>query len=221
MRILSEDSFFQNLRLEMVQEQLRPRGIRDERVLAAMERLPRHLFADERYWREAYADSPVPIANGQSISQPYMVALMLQALRIESESRVLEIGTGTGYQAALLGELASEVVSVERIEMLAESARSNLSALGIENVEVVSGDGSIGYPPRAPYDRVVVAAAAPEVPAALKDQLVDGGLLLIPVGSSDVQVLNRITRVGTEFRTELLESCRFVPLIGKHGQRSE
>ena len=221
MRILSEDPLFQNLRRDMVQQQLRQRGIRDERVLSVMERLPRHLFADERYWREAYADCPVPIDNGQSISQPYMVALMLQALCIESGSRVLEIGTGTGYQAALLAELASEVISVERLETLADTARNNFSALGVENVEVVIGDGSIGYQPRAPYDRIIVAAAAPEVPSALKDQLADRGLLLIPVGSSDVQVLNRITRIGTEFRTELQESCRFVPLIGKHGQRSE
>ena len=166
MRILSEDPLFQNLRRDMVQQQLRQRGIRDERVLSVMERLPRHLFADERYWREAYADCPVPIDNGQSISQPYMVALMLQALCIESGSRVLEIGTGTGYQAALLAELASEVISVERLETLADTARNNLSALGIENVEVVIGDGSIGYQPCTPYDRIIVAAAAPEsVPA--------------------------------------------------------
>lgn len=221
MRSLSEDPFFQNVRHEMVQGQLRSRGIRDERVLAAMERLPRHLFVEETYWREAYGDYPVPIAAGQTISQPYMVAVMLEVLRIDNDSKVLEVGTGRGYQAALLGELAKEVVSIERIETLAAAARENLAKLQITNVNVVVGDGSLGYPPSAPYDRIIVAAAAPQIPTALTDQLADRGLLLIPVGSSEYQVLNRITRVGAEFRTEALETCRFVPLIGEHGHRLE
>jgi protein-L-isoaspartate(D-aspartate) O-methyltransferase len=221
MRNFPEDPAFSAARHNMVEEQLRQRGIRDERVLAAMARIPRHLFSEERYLRESYGDHPVPIASGQTISQPFMVALMLQALRAQSHSKVLEIGTGTGYQAALLAELAAEVVSVERIEALACTARENLSTLGIKNVKVIVGDGSVGYLPRSPYDRIIVAAAAPHVPVVLTDQLAEGGILLIPVGGSDVQVVNRITRVSTHLTTEQLDSCRFVPLIGEHGHRSE
>jgi protein-L-isoaspartate(D-aspartate) O-methyltransferase len=221
MRTLPEDPFFQNVRHDMVQEQLRARGIRDECVLAAMERLPRHIFVEERYRREAYGDHPVPVPAGQTISQPYMVAIMLQLLRVETDCKVLEIGTGTGYQAALLGELGRQVVSIERIETLAAAARENLATLGITNVDVVVGDGTLGHPQRAPYDRIIVAAAAPRIPTALTDQLAENGLLLIPVGSSEYQVLNRITRIGAELRNEALETCRFVPLIGEHGHRLE
>ena len=163
----------------------------------------------------------MPLASGQSVSQPYMVASMLQALDLRRDCRVLEIGTGTGYQAALLAEISEFVVSIERVEELALAARENFKRLGIENIEVVYGDGSMGYPPSAPYDRIIVAAAAPAVPAPLVEQLKDGGVLLIPIGAADVQVVHRITRNGTETSTELLESCRFVPLIGNQGYQRE
>jgi protein-L-isoaspartate(D-aspartate) O-methyltransferase len=146
-----------------------------------------------------------------------MVGLMLQALRLQKDCTVLEIGTGTGYQAALLAEIASRVISVERIEPLALAARENLHRLGFDNVEVIYGDGSLGYPPGSPYDRVIVAAAAPSIPSPLVDQLAEGGVLLVPLGPSDVQVVHRITREGVLTRTELLDACRFVPLIGEQG----
>lgn len=201
----------------MLDEQLRQRGIRDQLVLAAMGAVPRQEFAEERFRNESYDDHPVPLANGQTISQPFMVALMLQALRLQKDCTVLEIGTGTGYQAALLAEIAGRVVSVERIESLAVAARENLDRLGFENVEIIFGDGSLGYPPRSPYDRIIVAAAAPSIPSALVDQLSDGGILLVPLGPSDVQVVHRITRAGPQTYTELLDACRFVPLIGEQG----
>ena len=216
MRPFSEDPKFEIARRRMVDEQLRSRGIRDEAVLAAMARVPRHEFVDPRYWNEAYGDYPVPIESDQTVSQPYMVALMLQALRLNENCTVLEIGTGTGYQAALLATLARDVVSIERIETLGLTARQNLERLGLE-VEVVIGDGSLGYPPRAPYDRIIVAAAAPSVPQTLVDQLADGGTLLVPLGAPEIQVVHRVTRNGTETSTERLESCRFVPLIGERG----
>ncbi len=205
----------------MVEQQLRARGIRDERVLSAMDQVPRQEFISQQYWSEAYEDHPVPLANGQSVSQPYMVASMLEALRLQHDSLVLEVGTGTGYQAALLASIAGRVVSIERVESLALAAGENLRRLGIDNVEVILGDGSLGYPPRAPYDRIVVAAAAPFVPSAMVDQLVEGGVLLIPIGAADVQVLHRVTKIGMSSRTDRLESCRFVPLIGEQGYRRE
>jgi protein-L-isoaspartate(D-aspartate) O-methyltransferase len=212
-----EDLQYQTARARMLDEQLRRRGIRDELVLGAMGSVPRQEFIEERFRNEAYDDHPVPLANGQTVSQPYMVALMLQALRLEKDCTVLEIGTGTGYQAALLGEIASHVISVERIESLAIAARENLHRLSFDNVEVIYGDGSLGYPPGSPYDRIIVAAAAPSIPSALVDQLAEGGVLLVPLGPSDVQVVHRITREGALTRTELLDACRFVPLIGEQG----
>lgn len=217
---IPEDEKFTCARRSMVQDQLVDRGIRDRRLLEAMERIPRHIFAEPRYWSEAYRDHPVPIAAGQTISQPFMVALMLQALRLNAECTVLEVGTGTGYQAALLGELARRVTSIERIEELAIAARRNLQTLAIKNVNVIHGDGTLGYAPSAPYDRIIVAAAAPSIPDMLLNQLSDGGVLLIPVGSSDFQVVQRIVKVGSEIRTESLDACRFVPLIGEHGNPS-
>jgi len=219
MRPFAEDAAFQIARQCMVSEQLRQRGIRDERVLDAMARVPRHEFVASHYGSQAYLDHPVPLDLGQFISQPYMVATMLECLRLEPDSTVLEIGTGTGYQAALLAEIATRVLSIERIAALAEQARENLSRLGIENVEVEIGDGSMGFPARAPYDRIIVAAAAPVAPAALVEQLSEGGLLLVPVGPAESQVLQRIQRVGGQLRTELLDACRFVPLIGEQGNR--
>ena len=221
MLAFSEDPKFEIARLRMVEEQLRDRGIRDRAVLDAMAHVPRHEFIEPRYWSHAYGDFPVPIENDQSVSQPYMVASMLQALRLTPECKVLEVGTGTGYQAALLAAIARHVVSVERIESLATAARNNLRRLGVENIEVIIGDGSLGYPDGAPYDRIIVAAAAPAIPHTLVHQLTDGGLLLVPLGDKDTQVVHRITRNGVDTHTERLESCRFVPLIGEQGFRAE
>jgi protein-L-isoaspartate(D-aspartate) O-methyltransferase len=215
----SEESRFEIARHNMVEEQLRNRNIRDQRVLAAMASVPRQEFVDQKYRNEAYGDYPVPVAGGQTVSQPYMVALMLQSLRLHPDHSVLEIGTGTGYQAALLAQMANRVISIERIAELASEARRNLQSLGVHNVEVVVGDGSVGYSMAAPYDRIIVAAAAPSVPQALLHQLADGGILLVPVGAQDVQVVHRVERHGTEFKTELLDTCRFVPLIGEQGHR--
>ena len=202
----------------MVESQLRQRGIRDERLLAAMSKVPRHEFVSQRNWDEAYADHPVPIAEKQTTSQPYMIAAMVQAAQIKSEDRVLEIGAGSGYQTALLAELASHVFAVERHPSLVETAQKTLERLGYRNAKIVTGDGSLGLPEAAPYDAIIVSAAAPRVPQALMDQLAVGGRLLIPVGEADQQVLQLVQRNAdgsTTVRT--LEGCRFVPLIGEQG----
>jgi protein-L-isoaspartate(D-aspartate) O-methyltransferase len=208
---------FHDQRSKMVAVQLRRRGIRDERVLRAMERVPRHEFMAPEFWGKAYDDDPVPIGEGQTVSQPYIVAYMLAALEIAPEHRALEIGTGTGYQAALLGDLASPVVTIERHERLAQIARHNLERLGYRNVEVVHADGTQGYPAKAPYDRIIVAAAAPSLPSSLFEQLDEGGNLIIPIGSSDVQELKLIQKRGGQPLMSRLEACRFVPLIGAEG----
>ena len=204
-------------RLKMVATQLRRRGIRDERVLAAMERVPRHEFVDPQFRARAYEDDPLPIGEGQTISQPFMVAYMLEALQLEPENRVLEIGTGTGYQAALLAVLAREAVTIERHAMLAERARQNLKRLGFRNVKAVHGDGSQGWAQGAPYDRIIVAAAAPGVPGSLLHQLAEGGKLIAPVGSPEMQEVVLLEKSAGQFKTKRLEGCRFVPLIGAEG----
>ncbi len=201
----------------MVAAQLRSRGIRDERVLRAMESVPRHLFVPERLRTDAYEDNPVAIGEGQTISQPFIVAYMLQMLDVAPENRVLEIGTGTGYEAALLAELAGSVFSIERVLTLALQAREILSALGYKNVEVIHADGTRGLPDHAPFDRIIVAAASPEVPSSLFDQLVDGGRMIIPVGSRDFQDLLLVRKVEGRMELTVLEGCRFVPLIGDQG----
>lgn len=203
------------LRQQMVERQLRARGIVDERVLSAMSRVPRHLFAPESYRAQAYEDHPLPIAQGQTISQPYIVALMLEALALSPTGKVLEIGTGSGYVAALLAEIVTEVVSIERHVVLADSARSLLAELGYTNVRVVVGDGSHGLPESAPYDAILVSAAAPELPRELVDQLGDGGRMIIPVGSGEAQQLQFIYKENGEIRARLRELCRFVPLISE------
>jgi protein-L-isoaspartate(D-aspartate) O-methyltransferase len=204
---------YSSLRLRMVDSQLRQRGIADERVLAAMERVPRHEFAPERYRDQAYEDHPLPIGEEQTISQPYIVALMLEALKLSPTDRVLEIGTGSGYVTALLAELTESVVSIERHESLAQSARALLAALGYSNVNVVSGDGTRGFPEAAPYDAIVVSAAATEMPPALVVQLGEGGRMIIPVGSEDSQQLRLVRMENGRPNIELRELCRFVPLI--------
>jgi protein-L-isoaspartate(D-aspartate) O-methyltransferase len=209
---------FATERFTMVESQLRQRGIRDERLLAAMSKVPRHEFVSQQNWNEAYADHPVPIAEKQTTSQPYMIAAMVQAAQIKPEDRVLEIGAGSGYQTALLAELASQVFAVERYSSLAETAQKTLERLGYRNAKIVTGDGSLGLPEAAPYDAIIVSAAAPRIPQALVDQLAVGGRLLIPVGETDQQVLQLVQRnIDGSTTVRTLEGCRFVPLIGEQG----
>jgi len=202
-------------RADMVRHQLRQ--IRDERVLRAMSEVPRHLFVPPHLVARAYEDTPLPIGYGQTISQPLMVALMLEAAQLQGTERVLDVGTGSGYQAALLAHLAREVYSIEIIPALAETARQNLARANISGVEVIIGDGSMGWPAAAPYDAILVAAAAPEIPEPLVAQLSLGGRLIIPVGPLHYQTLMRITRFPDGIETEELELCGFVPLVGAHG----
>ena len=209
---------FATERFSMVESQLRQRGISDERLLAAMSKVPRHEFVSQQNWNEAYADHPIPIAEKQTTSQPYMIAAMIQAAEIKPEDRILEIGAGSGYQTAVLAELASQVFAVERYASLAETAQKTLDRLGYRNAKIVTGDGSLGLAEAAPFDAIIVSAAAPRIPQALMDQLAVGGRLLIPVGESDQQVLQLVQRnadSSTSVRT--LEGCRFVPLIGEQG----
>lgn len=208
-------SMYENLRQSMVKDQLRARGIRDERVLDAMARVPRHEFAPERYRDQAYEDHPLPIREGQTISQPYIVAIMLEALALSPEDKVLEVGTGSGYLTALLGELAALVVSIERHAALVDSAGELLSRMGYTNVRVIAGDGTRGFPELAPYDAIIVSAAAPELPRALVEQLAEGGRMIIPVGWEDSQQLQLIEKRNGQLRTTLRELCRFVPLVAE------
>lgn len=202
----------------MVESQLRERGISDERLLAAMSKVPRHQFVSQQNWNEAYADHPIPIAEKQTTSQPYMIAAMIQAAEIKPEDRVLEIGAGSGYQTALLAELASQVFAVERYASLVETAQTTLERLGYRNAKIVTGDGSLGLKESAPFDAIIVSAAAPRVPQALLDQLAVGGRLIVPIGDSEEQVLHFIQRQGDGSTTvRILEGCRFVPLIGEQG----
>jgi protein-L-isoaspartate(D-aspartate) O-methyltransferase len=198
----------------MIEFQLRRRGISDERVLAAIGRVPRHLFVPEELRRSAYADTPLPIGHGQTISQPYVVAFMTEALGIAPADRVLEIGTGSGYQAAVLAELAAEVFTIEIVPELADRARGTLDELGYRNVRVRTGNGYLGWPDAAPFDRIIITAAPDEVPPALVQQLRIGGIMAVPVGigEQELQILRR-----TRDRLELLSTLpvRFVPMVGK------
>ena len=204
--------------VEMVEKQLRQRGIRDQRVLNAMLLIPRTEFVAARDRQRAYADAPIPIGYGQTITQPYMTALMAQSLRLDGSEKILDVGTGSGYHAAVLGRLARRVISVERIPKLAALARANLDHAGCgENIAVVYGDGSLGYPPEAPFDAISVAAGSPEVPAALLDQLRDPGRLVIPVGNRLDQELYFVQKKNGEILTRTLTGCRFVPLVGQQG----
>ncbi len=207
-------------RLTMVATQLRNRGIRDERVLHAMERVPRHLFVPADKLRQAYDDQPVPIEAEQTISQPYIVAAMLEAVHLNPEDIVLEIGTGSGYQTALLAELVARVYSVERYALLANSAEQRLRNLGYSNVEIAVADGTLGLPQHAPYDVIVVAAAAPHVPQPLLQQLKEGGRLIVPVGGPENQQLQLLRKQAGGLLTTLLDGCRFVPLIGAEGYKT-
>ena len=210
-------SDFSDARLSMVATQLRRRGLQDERVLSAMEKVPRHLFIPEQLRRLAYDDEALPVGNAQTISQPFIVGYMLEQLDIAAEHRVLEIGTGTGYQAAILAELAREVFTIERLLDLYEIARSTLSELGYTNIDVIFGDGTTGLPDRAPFDRIIVAAAAPQMPPALFEQLAEGGRMVLPVGAPDMQRLFLIRKQNGTPVTTQLEEVRFVPLVGSQG----
>jgi protein-L-isoaspartate(D-aspartate) O-methyltransferase len=208
-------------RERMVRLQLEARGLREPRVLDAMRRVPRHEFVRPEDQHRAYDDRPLVIGAGQTISQPYIVAAMTAALRPQPGDRVLEVGTGSGYQAAVLSLLAGEVLTVERLPALADRARATLARLGYTNVRVLTGDGSGGWPAEQPYDGILVTAAAPRVPDVLVEQLAEGGRLVIPVGSRDFQELVVVERVGGRFREQRREGCIFVPLVGRFGWEVE
>ena len=214
---------FATMRKKMVDSQIRSRGIRDERVLEAMEKVPRHFFVEEGLQDQAYSDHPLPIGERQTISQPYIVALMTEALALTGTEKVLEIGTGSGYQAAVLAELADRVFSTERLPRLADRARKILYALRYSNVLIKVGDGTQGWSEEAPFDGIIVTAGAPKVPKPLVQQLAVGGRLVIPVGDRYSQNLLRVVRLSEDpgdVDEEDLGGCRFVDLIGEHGWKN-
>ncbi|RPI40870.1 MAG: protein-L-isoaspartate(D-aspartate) O-methyltransferase [Methanoregulaceae archaeon] len=208
-------------RRTMVERQIAARGIRDPRILAAMQEIPRHMFIPPPYDRAAYDDNPLPIGSGQTISQPYIVALMTELLHPKATDNMLEIGAGSGYQAAVLSRLVRQLTTLERIKTVADLARRNLEFLGIDNVVVIEGDGTLGYPENAPYDGIIVTAATPEVPRPLIEQLTDGGTLVVPVGGHDVQDLLTIRKQGKSINREFHGGVRFVPLIGQYGWENQ
>ncbi len=208
---------FDQQRQRMVADQLAARRIRDKRVLAAFAKVPRHLFVPEDRRQDGYEDHPCPIGQGQTISQPYMVALMTEQLQVKPSAKVLEIGTGSGYQTAVLAELASRVYSIERFPDLAEGATKLLAELGCTNVEIRIGDGTNGWPEAAPFDNIIVTAAAPVLPEPLLMQLAEGGHMVIPIGSSKNQTLTLAVRSGGRIQAFDICQCAFVPLIGAHG----
>ena len=201
----------------MVNEQLIQRGIADERVLEVMRKVPRHLFVETSLRDQAYDDGPLPIGSSQTISQPYMVALMAEALELKGHEKVLEVGTGSGYEAAVLAELCAQLISVERLEDLAQQARERLTALGYRNVQILVGDGTLGCREYEPYDAIVVSAASPFIPRPLIEQLKPGGSLVLPVGEEDLQSLVRLRKIEGKLNEDYLGECRFVRLIGTHG----
>lgn len=220
MRRPTDEDNFKGQREAMVEQQLRRRGIRDPRVLEAFGKVPRHRFVDAGVIRSAYSDHPLPIGEGQTISQPYMVALMTQCLGLKGREKMLEIGTGSGYQAAILACLAAEVYTIERIASLSEKSRSILAELGYNNVHFRVSDGTLGWPEEAPYDGIIVTAGAPRVPDPLIEQLAEGGRLVIPVGGGWSQDLIILRKMEGEIFEEQVCGCVFVPLIGEHGWKS-
>jgi protein-L-isoaspartate(D-aspartate) O-methyltransferase len=211
---------YRRQRQRMVDSQIRSRGVVDLRVVAAMEKIPRHLFVDEALQDQAYNDNPLPIEAGQTISQPYIVALMTEAIELHGREKVLEVGTGSGYQTAILAELADRVFSIERIATLASRARRLLDQFGYFNVAIRVGDGTYGWREEAPFDAILVSAGAPRVPAILVEQLAVGGRLVLPVGSRLSQELVKLTRTSAapgDVTQEHLGGCRFVDLIGEYG----
>jgi protein-L-isoaspartate(D-aspartate) O-methyltransferase len=208
---------YEKARRRMVEEQIVNRGITDRKVIEALGKVPRHLFVEEGLRSRAYGDYPLPIGAGQTISQPYIVALMTQALKLLGNEKVLEIGTGSGYQTAILAEIVLKVFSIERLGDLARQARTLLDSLDYQGVVIKTFDGTYGWADEAPFDAIIVTAGAPVVPDVLKEQLADGGRLVIPVGDSYLQRLYRITRDGDEMKEEDLGGCVFVKLIGRYG----
>ncbi|MEK6684510.1 MAG: protein-L-isoaspartate(D-aspartate) O-methyltransferase [Nitrospirota bacterium] len=212
---------YERARLRMVDEQLVARGIKDPRVLSAMGRVPRHLFVEEALRDRAYGDHALPIGERQTISQPYMVALMTESLALKGSERVLEIGTGSGYQTAVLAELAARVYSIERIAGLADRARRLIASLDYRNVTIKVFDGTYGWKEQAPFDAILVTAGSPDVPAPLTEQLKEGGRMIIPVGDRTTQILKKVTRTAAGIEVSSMTGCVFVPLIGGHGWLAE
>ena len=212
---------FRELRDLMVKTQLVPRGIKDERMLAAMKKVPRHLFVDEAMQHRAYDDSALPIGEGQTISQPYMVAVMTEFLELKGTEKVLEIGTGSGYQAAVLAELVKEVYTVERITVLAKRAEGRYRELGYDNIHVKVADGTLGWPDAAPFDRIIITAGTPKVPEPLLQQLADQGMLIAPVGDRFSQQIIKVRKIGEKVVEEYHTPCVFVPLIGEYGWKKQ
>lgn len=210
---------FKRQREEMVRQQLEARGITDRRVLSAMRRVPRHLFVSEALWDQAYGDFPLPIGEGQTISQPYIVAEMTQALALNKEDRVLEIGTGSGYQAAILAEIVFRVYSIERIHSLLLKARKLFDQLRYHNIVTRYSDGTQGWPDESPFDAIIITAGSPQIPKVLVDQLAPGGRLIIPVGDEHSQELIKLYKDEQGIQQARLGGCRFVKLVGEHGWR--
>jgi protein-L-isoaspartate(D-aspartate) O-methyltransferase len=208
---------YEVLRKRMVDEQLIARGIKDAQVLGAFSKVPRHRFVPEDMRSSAYADFPVAIGEGQTISQPYIVALMTECLQLTGEEKILEIGTGSGYQAAILAELAKEVFSIERFDKLTERAEAVFAELGYANIKVKVGDGTLGWPEEAPFDRIIITAASPRIPLPLTEQLKDGGKMILPLGETYSQVLTVVEKKGNLLGSIQVCGCVFVPLVGKYG----
>jgi protein-L-isoaspartate(D-aspartate) O-methyltransferase len=209
------------LRKRMVEEQIIRRGINDERVLAAFYKVERHKFIPEDLRTSAYGDFPVPIGEGQTISQPYIVALMTECLQLKGQEKVLEIGTGSGYQAAILAELTKEVCSIERFAGLAERAQGVLNDLGYTNIKIKIGDGTLGWPEEAPFDRIIITAASPHIPLPLQEQLKEEGKLILPLGETFSQVLTLIEKREGKINANEICGCVFVPLVGKYASRNK
>jgi protein-L-isoaspartate(D-aspartate) O-methyltransferase len=212
-----EDELYDGDRQQMVTRQIEARGIREQRLLEALQQIPRHVFVPKSLHYLAYTDGPLPIGDGQTISQPYIVALMTDLLKLKGDEVVLEIGTGSGYQAAILAKLAKHIYTIERNAQLANKARQTLDSLGLDNISVIVGDGSLGLPEHAPYQGIVVTAAAPEAPPPLLDQLDDGGRLVIPIGAEYGQYLHVYVRSGERYESRPITPVAFVPMRGKYG----
>lgn len=212
---------YKELRELMVRTQLIPRGIRDKRVLGAMGRVPRHLFVDSSTIANAYSDMALPVGAGQTISQPYMVAVMTELLELSGTEKVLEIGTGSGYQAAILAELSQDVYTIERIASLAETAKKKFLDLSYTNIHSSTGDGTLGWPEEAPFDRIIITAAAPGIPEPMIEQLADNGIMVIPVGDLYSQQLLKTRKSGENLITEYHTPCVFVPLIGQYAWKKD
>ena len=207
----------ESLKKRMVEEQLISRGIKDQKVLNAFGKVQRHKFVSEELISSAYADFPLPTAEGQTISQPYIVALMTESLGLSGKEKVLEIGTGSGYQTAILAELAKEVYSIERFDVLARKARDLLAELGYLNIKIKTGDGTLGWPEEAPFERIIITAACPRVPLPLMEQLAEGGKIILPLGESFSQILTLIEKKNGRLESKDICGCIFVPLVGKYG----